>query len=123
MSSTFAKGLLFGYLFFSFISCKDDENKTADLSPEVSVVMAGKQNIPLYSEYVGQVYGLTDVNIEPRVEGWITGIYFKEGSLVQKGALLYTIDDVPILNQIEASKAEVARTQVMMLNKKSELDR
>ena len=123
MSSTLSRGLFLGYLFFSVISCKDDENKTAVASPEVNVVLAGKQNIPVYSEYVGQIYGLTDVNIEPRVEGWITGIYFKEGSLVQKGALLYTIDDLPILNQIDASKAEVARTQVMMLNKKSELDR
>lgn len=123
MPSTLARWLFLGYLYFSVISCKDDENKTAVVSPEVNVVLAGKQNIPVYSEYVGQIYGLTDVNIDPRVEGWITGIYFKEGSLVQKGALLYTIDDVPILNQIEAAKAEVARTQVMMLNKKSELDR
>jgi membrane fusion protein (multidrug efflux system) len=123
MSSTIAKGLILGYLAFSAISCKEDENKTAAASPEVNVVLAGKQNIPVYSEYVGQIYGLTDVNIDPRVEGWITGIYFKEGSLVQKGSLLYTIDDVPILNQLEAAKAEVARTQVMMLNKKSELDR
>ena len=114
MSPTLVKGLFLSYLFFSIISCKDEENKTADVSPEVNVVLAGKQSIPVYSEYVGQIYGLTDVNIDPRVEGWITGIYFKEGSLVQKGALLYTIDDVPILNQIEAAKAEVARTQVMM---------
>ncbi len=123
MSSTLARGLLYSYLFISVSGCKDDENKAAPVSPEVNVVVAGKENIPVYSEYVGQIYGLSDVNIEPRVEGWITGIYFKEGSLVQKGSLLYTIDDVPILNQIEASKAEVARTQVMMLNKKSELDR
>ncbi|HTB25005.1 MAG TPA: efflux RND transporter periplasmic adaptor subunit [Puia sp.] len=123
MSSTIAKGLILGYLVFSVISCKEDENKTVAATPEVNVILAGKQNIPVYSEYVGQIYGLTDVNIDPRVEGWITGIYFKEGSLVQKGSLLYTIDDVPILNQLEAAKAEVARTQVMMLNKKSELDR
>lgn len=123
MSSTLAKGLFLVYLLLAVVSCKDEKNETAVESPEVNVVMAGKLNIPVYSEYVGQVYGLTDVNIDPRVEGWITGIYFKEGSLVQKGALLYTIDDVPILNQIEAAKAEVARTQVMMVNKKSELDR
>ncbi len=123
MPSTLAKGCLLGYLFFSVISCKEEEKKTADVSPEVNVVLAGKQNIPVYSEYVGQIYGLSDVNIDPRVEGWVTGIYFKEGSLVQKGALLYTIDDVPFQNQLEAAKAEVARTQVMMLNRKSELDR
>ncbi len=115
--------MLLGCLFFTVISCKEEEKKTADVSPEVNVVLAGKLTIPVYSEYVGQIYGLSDVNIDPRVEGWITGIYFKEGSLVQKGALLYTIDDVPFQNQLEAAKAEVARTQTMMLNRKSELDR
>ena len=97
--------------------------KKSEVLPEVNVVLAGKENIPVYSEYVGEVYGLTDVNIEPRIEGWITGIHFKEGSLVQKGTLLYTIDDQPILNQIDAAKAEVARAQMVMENKKSDLDR
>ena len=43
--------------------------------------------------------------------------------MFRKADFLYTIDDSPILNQMEAAKAEVARTQIMMVNKKSELDR
>jgi membrane fusion protein (multidrug efflux system) len=122
MPSIFARVLVTGCLLFSINSCKEEEKK-ADVSPEVNVVVAGKENIPVYSEYVGQIYGLTDVNIDPRVEGWITGIHFKEGSLVQKGSLLYTIDDQPFVNSVEAAKAEVARTQTLMVNRKSELDR
>ena len=87
MSSILTKGLITGCLFFLISSCKEEEKKS-EVSPEVNVVLAGKENIPVYSEYVGQVYGLTDVNIDPRVEGWITGIYFKEGSLVQKGQFI-----------------------------------
>lgn len=122
MPSILEKGLIISYLLISVYSCKEEEKK-AGVSPEVNVVVAGKENIPVYSEYVGQVYGLSDVNIDPRVQGWITGIYFKEGSLVQKGSLLYTIDDQPFINSVEAAKAELARTQTMMVNRKSELDR
>ena len=122
MPSILAKRLITCYLLISIISCKEEEKK-ADVAPEVNVVVAGKENIPVFSEYVGQVYGLADVKIDPRVQGWVTGIYFKEGSLVQKGSLLYTIDDQPFINSVEASKAEVARTQTLMENKKSELDR
>jgi membrane fusion protein, multidrug efflux system len=122
MSSILARGLVAGYLFLSIISCKEEEKKS-EVSPEVNVVLAGKKDIPTYSEYVGQVYGLTDVNIDPRVQGWITGIHFKEGSLVQKGSLLYTIDDQPFLNELDAAKAEVARAQTLMENKKAELGR
>jgi len=122
MPSILEKGLIISFLLISVYSCKEEEKK-AGVSPEVNVVVAGKENIPVYSEYVGQVYGLSDVNIDPRVQGWITGIYFKEGSLVQKGSLLYTIDDQPFINSVEAAKAELARTQTMMVNRKSELDR
>jgi membrane fusion protein (multidrug efflux system) len=123
MSSISAKVLTTGFLFISIFSCKEDEKQETAVSPEVNVVVAGKESLPVYSEYVGQTYGQSDVNIEPRVEGWITGIHFKEGSLVQKGSLLYTIDDQPMLNQIEGSKAELARAHTMMVNRKSDLDR
>jgi len=122
MSSILARGLATGCLFLLITSCKEEEKKS-EVSPEVNVVAAGKETIPMYSEYVGEVYGMTDVNIEPRVQGWITGIFFKEGSLVQKGSLLYTIDDQPFINNVGAADAEVARTKTVMENKKSELDR
>jgi membrane fusion protein, multidrug efflux system len=123
MSSILAKGILTGYIFVSLSSCTDDQSKTPPQIPDVNVVVAGKENLPIYSEYVGQTYGLSDVNIEPRIAGWITGIFFKEGSLVQKGSLLYKIDDQPTLNLLDASKAELARAQTLMENKKSELGR
>jgi len=122
MSSNLARGLAVGCLLFSIVSCKEEEKKS-EVSPDVNVVLAGKKNIPTYSEYVGQVYGLSDINIDPRVQGWITGMYFKEGSLVQKGSLLYTIDDQPFVNELDAAKAELARSQTLMENKKSELGR
>ncbi|HEY4965849.1 MAG TPA: efflux RND transporter periplasmic adaptor subunit [Puia sp.] len=123
MSSIFTKGL-YGSLFFFFLSsCKEDQKPATPVSPDVNVVVAGKQNIPVFSEYVGQTYGQSDVNIEPRTEGWITGIHFKEGSMVQKGSLLYTIDDEPALTRIDAAKAELAKSQTLMVNKGSDLAR
>ena len=123
MPSILSRWLFASFLTFSFISCKEDEKSKTIVTPDVNVVVAGKQNLPIFTEYVGQTLGLSDVNIEPRTEGWITGIHFKEGSLVQKGSLLYTIDDAPALTKIDAAKAEVARSQTIMTNKKSDLDR
>jgi membrane fusion protein (multidrug efflux system) len=123
MSSIIAKAILAGLTMTLIISCAEDESKKPAASPDVNVIAAGKENLPIYSEYVGQTYGLSDINIEPRIEGWITGIFFKEGSSVQKGSLLYTIDDQPSLNKLDASKAQAARAQTLMENKKSELGR
>ena len=123
MPSILIKWLTVGVFLLSVSACKNEETNTASVTPEVNVVMAGKQNLPTYSEYVGQIYGLSDINIEPRIEGWITGIYFKEGSTVEKGSLLYTIDDQPTIVRLDAARAELARTQTQMENKKSELGR
>ena len=74
MPSFLTKGLAAAIFLLSVGGCKDEETEKTPVSPEVNVVTAGKENLPVYSEYVGQIYGLSDVNIEPRIEGWITGI-------------------------------------------------
>lgn len=93
------------------------------LQPEVSVVAAAQRSVPVFSEFVGQTYGQEDIQIIPRVEGWITGIHFKEGDAVRKGQLLYTIDDLPTRSKVDAAAGEVARAETMVANKKADLDR
>ncbi len=110
-------------LSLSISSCSEDQTKKPEVSSDVNVVAAGKENIPVYTEYVGQTYGLSDINIDPRIDGWITGIFFKEGSLVQKGSLLYTIDDQPSINRVDAAKADLAKAQTLMENQKAEVGR
>ena len=93
------------------------------IHPEVSVVEATQLNVPVFSEFVGQTYGQEDIQIIPRVEGWITGVHFKEGDPVKKGQLLYTIDDLPTRNKVDAAQADVAKARTMVANKKADLDR
>ncbi|MFW1452547.1 biotin/lipoyl-binding protein, partial [Vibrio parahaemolyticus] len=61
--------------------------------------------------------------IKSRVDGWVTGIYFKEGDIVQKGQLLYTIEDLPIKNKINEAEARLAEANAIKVNNKAELDR
>jgi membrane fusion protein (multidrug efflux system) len=123
MSSNVIKTGLAGLVMILISSCSDEKVQGPAVSPDVNVVAAGKESLPIYSEYVGQIYGLSDINIEPRIEGWITGIFFKEGSLVKKGSLLYTIDDQPTLNRLDASRAQEAKAKTLMENQKAELGR
>jgi membrane fusion protein, multidrug efflux system len=114
-----------GYCTFILVlfSCKEETANKNAVAPEVQVVVTGKKNVQLYSEYVGQTYGQSDVNIQSRTQGWITSINFKEGSLVQKGSLLYTIDDLPAKNRIDAAESDLARAKTVMENKKADLGR
>ena len=104
------------------VSCKEKVEKTETV-PEVSVVEAGQKTIPVYSEYVGQTYGQSDVEIRPRVEGWVKSINFKEGSAVQKGQLLYVIQDDELRDREQAAQAQLAQANIMLVKAKSDLDR
>src|SRR6187549_1391125 len=99
--------------FLAAISCNDKKAIVAVI-PDVNVVAAAQRSLPVYSEFIGQTYGQSDIDIQPRVEGWITSINFKEGDHVEKDQLLYTIDDVQLQNRVESSHADVIEAQVMV---------
>ena len=100
------------------------EKKAAkQMVPDVNVVAAVKRDIPVYSEFVGQTYGQADIEIQPRVDGWVTTINFKEGQMVKTGQLLYTIDDVELQNRVNSAAAHVTEAKVMVEKTKADLDR
>jgi len=101
----------------------DSTPEATIISPEVSVITAAQRSVPIYTEFVGQTYGQEDIQIIPRVEGWVTGIHFKEGDAVKAGQLLYSIDDLPTRSKVDGAAGEVARAETMVANKKADLDR
>lgn len=90
---------------------------------KVKVVEVIQTTVPVPNEFVGQSYGYRDIPIRARVDGFLTGIYFKEGSLVRKGELLYTIDPEP-LKAAEAMKlSALAEAQTRLVKAESDLKR
>src|SRR6478752_7140674 len=102
-------------LFFSpfLISC-GEKTKATEVVPEVNVVQAGQKTIPIYAEYVGQTYGQSDVDIKPRVEGWIQSIHFKEGGQVQKGQLLYVVQDDELRDRVQSAEAKLSEANILL---------
>ncbi len=107
----------------TLLSCKEKNTETAQVVPEVKVVVAGQKTIPIYTEYVGQVYGQSDVEIRPRAEGWIKSIDFKEGSHVQQGQLLYVIQDDELRDREQAAAAQLSEANILLVKAKADLDR
>lgn len=67
-----------------------------------------------YEEYPATITALNEVELRPQVSGYITGIHFKDGQYVNKGQLLYSIDQQAYqanVNQAQAS-LEVAKANM-----------
>jgi membrane fusion protein (multidrug efflux system) len=95
----------------------------AAVVPEVNVVQVGQKNIAVYAEYIGQAFGQSDIEIKPRVEGWIQSLHFKEGSIVQKGQLLYVVQDDELRDREQAARARLAEANVILVRNKADLER
>ncbi|HSQ85898.1 MAG TPA: efflux RND transporter periplasmic adaptor subunit, partial [Desulfobacterales bacterium] len=111
-------------LFLLVCSCSQKGEQQAQAPPpQVTVVVTQAQDVPVYQEFVGQIYGFKDIAIRARVEGFLTGIHFEEGSRVEKGALLYTLDSQPFEADVAAKMSKVAEAKTMEAKAKSDLDR
>ena len=107
---------------FLWASCGSDE-QTVVPPQQITVVEVIQKDVPIYREFIGEVYGEKDIPIRARVEGFLESINFEEGSDVKEGQLLYTIDPRPLEATVNAQQSEVAAAETMMVKAKSDLDR
>ena len=114
--------LLISALFLLTFSCKNKEQK-APPPPDIKVVKVIHKETPIYKEFVGQMYGLKDIPIRARVEGFLEGIFFDEGRAVKKGQLLYSIDPQPFMADVAAKKSGLAEAKTLLVNAENELAR
>ncbi|EIV8467890.1 efflux RND transporter periplasmic adaptor subunit [Vibrio vulnificus] len=70
--------------------------------------------------YIGRVEAVEDTNITAHVSGYLKARHFEEGQLVEKGALLYTIEPSSFEAQVASAKASLAQAKASL--KKAELD-
>jgi membrane fusion protein (multidrug efflux system) len=104
------------------ISCKESSQKSI---PAISfpVVEIESQQVDIAEDYVGQVYGFIDIPIRTRVDGYVEGIHFKEGSRVREGQLLYSIDRQPFLAEVARMKSTVAEAMTNLAKAENDLNR
>jgi len=108
--------------FTFFLSCSE-EKKQESKPPELKVFEITATDIPIHMDFVGQTYGLFDISIRARVEGFLEGIHFEEGSTVEKGKLLYTIDPQPFQAKVAEQMSRVAQAKTSHVKAESDLNR
>jgi multidrug efflux pump subunit AcrA (membrane-fusion protein) len=61
--------------------------------PVITMAKVEKQTVPLTIQAPGVVESQQIINIRTRVNGLLKKVHFEDGQMVNKGDLLYTIDD------------------------------
>ena len=107
------------------VSCgKKEEQQMPPQGPApfpVETVM--KQDATTYEEYTANLEGQQNVEIRPKVNGFIQKIYVDEGQMVKKGQLLFKLETQTLNQDASASKAMVQAAQVEVNRLKPLVDR
>ena len=103
-------------------SCGGDEAVQLP-PPVVQVYTTITTDVPIFKEFIGETQGFKDIDIRARVEGYLEGIDFEEGSQVKKGQLLYTIESQPFEENVAEKQSQLAAANVELANAQSDLSR
>ena len=103
-------------------ACSKKEAPKA-LPPEVLYATVTQQDVPIGVEAVGQTRGSEEVEIRPRVSGYLTALDFKEGQPVKKGQLLYEIDSRSFAAQVDRLKGQLETAKASLLRAQQDVAR
>jgi membrane fusion protein (multidrug efflux system) len=105
------------------IAACSGENKTppnpANMPVPVNLYEVQLEKALYYDKFPGTIVAMMQVDLRAQVEGYVTGIFFTEGSFVNKGKKLYTIDSRKYQassNQLEAN-VKVAEANLLQAQK------
>lgn len=97
--------LLLAAVAVLFASCGGQKGKMGD--NEYAVRTIETQSTELQTSYPATIRGVQDVEIRPKISGFITKLCVKEGQVVRKGQLLFEIDNVTYQAAVRQAKAAV----------------
>jgi len=103
------KKLMFGSLvllvFISSCSKKQTAGNMPDQIKTYPVEAVSTQNVELATVYPAVLKGQDDVDIKPRVDGFIEKVYVDEGAIVHKGQPLFKINSPASVQNLQNAEA------------------
>ena len=105
-----------------FAACKSKQPPPSTEVP-VNLMTLSAHKVLYYDKYPSTTAALSQVNLLPQVQGAITGIFFKEGSHVEKGQILYEVDKRIYQANYESAVANLRVQQGNLLQAQQDAER
>ncbi len=99
------------------------EEAGAPPAPEVSAAPVLVKQVSQWDEFSGRVEAVENVDLRPRVSGYIDKVNYIEGQEVKKGDVLFTIDARSYQAEYDRARAEVARARTQSTLARGESER
>ncbi|WP_199269627.1 efflux RND transporter periplasmic adaptor subunit [Formosa sp. L2A11] len=90
------------------ISCNTNKDKNTEEVSEYNVLKVSPKTIELYKEFPVTIEGIENIEIRPKIEGFIEKVWVDEGELVKKGQLLFTLNAPEYEQEVLSTKAAIS---------------
>jgi RND family efflux transporter MFP subunit len=91
--------------------------------PKVTVATPHQRNVTLFFEGTGNAAAVNSANLVARVAGFVESINYKDGDIVKKGTLLFTIEPKIYKLKLEQAKAAEAAAQATVTQTDADYER
>jgi RND family efflux transporter MFP subunit len=95
----------------ALISCNKQAPPPESQPPPVTIAKPVQKEIIEWDYYTGRTAAVENVNITPRVSGYIDNVSFRAGDRVNKGDLLFVIDPRPYQAALDQAKAQLREAE------------
>ena len=99
-------------------SCKKQEEQQAMPPPEVGVLEAKPQTLPLQRDMVGRLSAYRSADVRARVAGVLEKRLYTEGTDVKEGQPLFQIDPAPLRASLASAQGQLAAAEATYANAK-----
>ncbi len=112
-------------------SLSEETATAADAAPAVqappaipvSVATVEARDLVGWKEFAGRLEAVERVDVRSRVAGQVLAVHFREGSLVEAGDLLVTIDPEPFAAEVARAEAQTTAARARLSFTRKEHDR
>jgi membrane fusion protein (multidrug efflux system) len=99
-----------------FVSgCKKTVAQNGTMPPlEVAVATVAQRDVPIYGEWVGNLDGFVNAQIQPQVSGYLVRQNYHEGQQVHKGDVLFEIDPRSFQAALDQAQGQLAQAKAQL---------
>jgi multidrug efflux system membrane fusion protein len=96
------------------VACSKSASAPPQAGPppaEVSVAEVALREVTPADELTGRIEAVDQVDLRPRVAGYVTAVHYRDGSEVKAGAPLFSVDARPYRAALARANAELSRAK------------
>jgi RND family efflux transporter MFP subunit len=116
-------GFLVAALIVSALGCDEKHPEIVATPPAVvDAAVPIEREVTDYQVFTARTQAVESVDIKARVTGYLTGIHFNDGDIVQKDQVLFQIDNRPYKASLDLAKANLELAKAALIKDQADYD-